>query len=58
MEPIKLKIILLAPATDKKPIKVFNYSEKITAIGEDGPYWIVKIDGQKAYVEKGRTIKI
>ncbi|MBK5243052.1 hypothetical protein [Clostridium sp.] len=58
MDPVKLEVILLALATDKKPIKVFNFRDKITAIGEDGPYWIIEIDVQKAYVEKGRTIKI
>ena len=58
MDPVKLEVILLAPATNEKPIKVFNFRDKITAIGEDGPYWIIEINEKKAYVEKGRTIKI
>ena len=58
MDPVKLEVILLAPVTLNKPIKFLNYKEKITAIGENGLFWIVEIDSKKVYVEKGRTIKI
>lgn len=54
--PLALKLTDAAVAISEKPIKVFKPNDLITAVDEDGSYWIVNISGKKAYVEKNKTI--
>jgi N-acetylmuramoyl-L-alanine amidase len=54
---VELKVIDEAAAIAEKPIKVFKANDLITAVGQEDEYWIVDINGKKAYVEKNKTIR-
>lgn len=54
---LELKVVSEAPAMSEKPIKTFKINDLITAVGEDDDYWILNINGKKAYVEKTKIIK-
>jgi N-acetylmuramoyl-L-alanine amidase len=54
---VGLKVVNEAVAMTEKPIKIFKVNDNITAVGEEEGYWILDINGKKAYLEKNKTIK-
>ena len=53
---VELKMVDEAVAMTEKPIKIYKTNDLITAVDEEGDYWILDINGKKAYLEKSKTV--